>query len=319
MSQQRSQYLPFKTVERVIVHPIALLSISDHHFRMGLENTEKRVIGVLIGDVSNKVANVTQCFALPFEESNDDEEDKVFFVDGIYLEEMYELFKKVHSNEFIVGWYTSDVNIRKIDLDIHEFMKQYVPNPILMTVDVKATRAHEIPCSCYLYTEDIKPDGKPVLVSFKNVHTEIGFMEIEEVGVEQLLRDIKDVDISQIGTTITNSIHGLSSLEERLNSIAQYLDDVHTGRIEEPNNEIIGIIQSIFNLLPNLTFKDTLQSLAAQADESSFMIFLSQIIKCVVSVHDLVNIKKPPPYLLEKKDDKEGKKTVASEDAKPVS
>ena len=60
------------------------------------------------------------------------------------------------------------------------------------------------------------------------------------------------------------------------------------------DNEIIGIIQSIFNLLPNLELKDTLDSLATKSDDSAFMVFISQLCRSVVSLHELVNQKHPP-------------------------
>ena len=94
--------------------------------------------------------------------------------------------------------------------------------------------------------------------------------------------------MSEIGTTLTNSVHGLAALEHRLKGISSYLDDIINEKLPV-DNEIIGITQSIFNLLPNLELKDTVDSLSTKSDDSAFMIFISQLCRSVVSLHELVN------------------------------
>lgn len=52
----------------VVVHPTVLLSVVDHYNRIA-KDTKKRVVGVLLGEYGDKgVLDVTNCFAVPFEE-----------------------------------------------------------------------------------------------------------------------------------------------------------------------------------------------------------------------------------------------------------
>ena len=52
----------------VIVHPTVLLSIVDHYNRVA-RDTKKRVVGVLLGEYGdNNILDVTNCYAVPFEE-----------------------------------------------------------------------------------------------------------------------------------------------------------------------------------------------------------------------------------------------------------
>lgn len=278
------------SIERVAVHPIVLLSIADHHNRV-VDSGKQRVIGILLGDKYKGQVNVLQCFAVPFEE--DPSDNTVWFVDTNFIDEMYALHRKVTLKEQIVGWYSSSSKVSPNDLDIHHMMRRYCPNPVFITTDVGAKDPHEIPVSAFVGAERVRPDGQPIVTSFQNVPTIVDFLEVEEVGVEHLLRDIKDVDMSEIGTTLTNSVHGLAALESRLCGISQYLQDVIDKKYE-PDNEIIGIVQSIFNLLPNLVLQDTVDSLATKSDDSAFMVFVSQLCRSVVSLHELVNKKHPP-------------------------
>jgi 26S proteasome regulatory subunit N8 len=51
----------------VTVHPLVLLSVADHYHRVA-RGTRKRVVGVLLGEVVRGRVDVTNSFAVPFEE-----------------------------------------------------------------------------------------------------------------------------------------------------------------------------------------------------------------------------------------------------------
>lgn len=54
----------------VKVHPIVLLSIVDHHERTVGSKKNKRALGVLLGENINGIYEVTNSYALPFDESS---------------------------------------------------------------------------------------------------------------------------------------------------------------------------------------------------------------------------------------------------------
>lgn len=57
-------------------------------------STSKRVVGVLLGQDNGKTVNVANSFAVPFEE--DEKDSKTWFLDHNYIENMWEMFKKVN-------------------------------------------------------------------------------------------------------------------------------------------------------------------------------------------------------------------------------
>jgi len=77
-----------------VVHPLVLLSVTDHHARSVSRNSTKRVIGVLLGQDNGKTINVANSFGIPFEE--DEKDSKTWFLDHNYIEGMYDMFKKVN-------------------------------------------------------------------------------------------------------------------------------------------------------------------------------------------------------------------------------
>ena len=171
---------------RCIVHPLVLLSATDHYMRVFKDsiNSNKRVIGVLLGakEIAGErdtwktttassgeaaysqagVVNITNSFAVPFEE--DEKDPKIWFVDHNYLENMFGMFKKVNARERIVGWYTTGPKIRASDLEINEVFKKFTKNPVLVIIDVQPKDELGLPTDAYIATEEVKD------VSFLALH-----------------------------------------------------------------------------------------------------------------------------------------------------
>lgn len=106
---ERSNY----AMELVVVHPLVLLSIVDHYTRVA-KDTNKRVVGVLLGETFKGKADVTNSYAVPFEE--DPKDPTIWYIDRQYHEDMYAMFKKVNAREKVLGWYSTGPKIRPADI-----------------------------------------------------------------------------------------------------------------------------------------------------------------------------------------------------------
>jgi 26S proteasome regulatory subunit N8 len=69
----------------------------------------------------------------------------------------------------------------------------------------------------------ILQDGSPTSKTFEHIPSEIGAEEAEEVGVEHLLRDIKDTTVGTLSQRITNQLLGLKGLHAQIEEIKNYL------------------------------------------------------------------------------------------------
>ena len=58
----KTQQISARTIEKVVVHPLVLLSIVDHYNRVA-KDSRKRVVGVLLGSSSRGVVDVTNSYA----------------------------------------------------------------------------------------------------------------------------------------------------------------------------------------------------------------------------------------------------------------
>jgi len=286
-------------ISEIIIHPLVLLSAADHYHRVA-RNTQRRVVGVLLGSVSRGKVDACNSFAVPFEE--DRKNPAVFYLDHNYLENMLSMFRKINAKERVVGFYSTGPQIRPNDVRIHALLKRFVkvtpqtPPPVFVIIDVRPDR-HELPTTAYKVVEDDADAGPSsstgvVRETFAHVPSSIGAAEAEEVGVEHLLRDINDPTVSTVASLVRAKLSGLDSLAEKLREMEDYLTKVADGdTFTKVNQEIVNNSQTILNLLPNLNVDGLVKAIFVKTNDLHMVIYLSSLIRSVMALHDLVNNK----------------------------
>jgi len=275
-------------LDKVVVHPLVLLSVVDHFNRMGKIGNQKRVVGLLLGSWSSRgVLDIANSFAIPFDE--DDKDRDVWFLDHEYLENMYNMFRKVNAKERVVGWYHTGPKLHQNDILINDLIRKYCPNSVLVIIDPKPTRIG-LPTEAYKVVEEIHDDGSPTNKTFEHVATEIGAEEAEEVGVEHLLRDVKDTTVGTLSQRITNQLMGLKGLNQKLQDMRNYLEKVVAGELPM-NHEITYQLQDIFNLLPDVTNPSFVRSLQVNTNDQMLVMYIASVIRSVIALHNLINNK----------------------------
>lgn len=262
----------------VTIHPLVMLSAVDHYNRVA-SNTSKRCVGVLLGQRSPAAAgqsigqsgwsvNVANSFALPFEEdetASRNGSDGVWFLDHNYLENMFEMFKKINASERIIGWYHTGPKLRSSDLEINKVISRYCTQPVLLVIDLKRASGNGntgLPVDAYVAVEEIHDDGTAATFTFNHIPAEIAAEESEEIGVEHLLRDVSSAE-SVFPTTSTNTTHKKSSSSataaaapkdnQPSSSTAQFTDDSIAAEVSETlSTRINHIVNSLRGLAENL-------------------------------------------------------------------
>jgi len=115
-------------------------------------------------------------------------------------------------------------------------------------------------------------DGTPTRRSFQHLPSEIGAEEAEEIGVEHLLRDIKDTTVSTLAERVNAKLASLKGLKARLEDIQTYLKGVVDGKLPV-NHEITFLTQEIFNLLPNLNVEELVRSFSVKTNDMMLVSF----------------------------------------------
>lgn len=274
----------------VTVLPLVLLLVVDHYNRVA-KGTSKRVVGVILGEHldDGTTIHVTNLYAIPFEE--DEKNPAVWFLDHNYIDAMGEMFKKINAREVIVGWYHLGPKLRPLDLKINELFKKYTANPLLLIVDVEPRELVGIPTDAYFAVEDIKNDGLAAEKTFVHVPLLIEAEEAEEIGVEHLLRDIRDQAAGNLSLRVTNTYNSLLGLHQKLREIANYLDKVYQKKLPI-NHTILGKLQNVFNLLPNLMENGALgTSFTFKTNDDLMVVYIATLVRAIIAFHDLIENK----------------------------
>ncbi|EAT91406.2 hypothetical protein SNOG_01757 [Parastagonospora nodorum SN15] len=326
----------------VSVAPLVLLSAADHYGRQA-KGTRKRVVGVLLGQNDGKNVRVSNSFAVwqqannrpvPFEE--DEKDPSVWFLDHNYVESMNDMFKKVNAREKLIGWYHTGPKLRASDLEVNELFKRYTPNPLLVIIDVQPKEVG-VPTDAYFAVEEIKDDGTTTSKTFVHTPSIIEAEEAEEIGVEHLLRDIRDVAVGTLSTRITSQLQSLQGLHLRLRDIGQYLQKVLDEDLPV-NHAILGNLQDVFNLLPNLSTPkaapvggatngvgsaagaagaidngELARAMSVKTNDQLMAIYLSSLIRAITAFHDLIENKIKNKQEAGKEEGKDGEKEKKAE------
>lgn len=134
--------------------------------------------------------------------------------------------------------------------------------------------------------------------------------------------------VGTLSTRITSQLQSLQGLHLRLRDIGQYLQKVLDGTLPV-NHAILGNLQDVFNLLPNLSTPKTSSHIPDGADapltndseltnamgiktnDQLMAIYLSSLIRAITAFHDLIENK---IQNRQQQEEKEAKKDEAKEE-----
>lgn len=133
-------------------------------------------------------------------------------------------------------------------------------------------------------------DGTETRKTFLHVPSAIEAEEAEEIGVEHLLRDIKDSTTTTLSTRVSEQLASLRGLQSRLGDIQKYLAEVASGSVPV-NHQIVYHLQDALNLLPDLDDPVTTQSFAANTNDQLLVVYLSSLLRAIIALHALVDNK----------------------------
>lgn len=252
------------------VHPVVLLSIVDSYERRNED--AKRVIGTLLGTIEKGIVEVSNCFTVPHNESEEE-----VAVDIEFAKNMYDLHKKVNSLENIVGWYSTGFDVSEHSVLIHEYYTRECKNPIHLTVDT-SLRYSRMSMKAYISIPFGVPD-KTMGSMFKPIHLELTMHDPERVGVDviQSTKDRQrktipiDSDLQQVTTTCENMLNSLSGFTE-------YVDNVLNGSL--PADSSVGrLLMDLVNTVPRVKQEDFDEMMNANMKDLLMLVYLSNLTK----------------------------------------
>lgn len=95
--------------------------------------------------------------------------------------------------------------------------------------------------------EEISREGN-IYKSFFHIESRVEAYEPEEIGVEHLLREIKDISLNSIESNIHQKLQALKGLTNKVDEIREYLAKVREGKLQV-NNKVMFVLQVLFQIM----------------------------------------------------------------------
>jgi len=194
---------------------------------------------------------------------------------------------------------------------VHKIFYRYNTEPALVIIHVREL-SEDLPTKSYVAVDVVQSDGRHEK-EFAHVMSSVVASEAEEVGVEHLLREIQDISLSSLTTEVNRKMTGLQGLVDRLSTIRDYLEKVATERLPI-NQDILTNLQLIFNLLPNLSKIQLIQSFSVKKNDMMLNIYVASLLRSILALDQLLENRLENKLREEKKEKGEtGKKKEEKE------
>ena len=82
-----------------------------------------------------------------------------------------------------------------------------------------------MPTEAYASVEEVSDEGE-LVKNFIHIPSDIEATEEEEIGIEHLLRDIKDVSVGDLSKQVSNKIQSLKTFTSKVDDMWGYLEEV---------------------------------------------------------------------------------------------
>nr|XP_033781320.1 eukaryotic translation initiation factor 3 subunit F [Geotrypetes seraphini] len=266
----------------VKVHPVVLSSIVDSYERRN--EGAGRVIGTLLGTVDKHSVEVTNCFSVPHNESEDE-----VAVDMEFAKNMYDLHRKVSSSEVIVGWYATGNDITEHSVLIHEYYSREAHNPIHLTVDT-SMQGGRMNIKAYISASMGVP-GKTMGVMFTPLTVKYIYYDTERIGVDLIMKTCHNAtravgltsDLQQVGTAATR-------VQDALSTVLQYSEDVLSGKVTA-DNTVGRFLMDLVNQVPKILPEDFETMLNSNINDLLMVTYLANLTQAQIALNEkLLNL-----------------------------
>jgi translation initiation factor 3 subunit F len=203
----------------VKIHPVVLFSICDAYIRRN--DKQERVIGTLMGVVSDHAIEVKNCYVVPHNESSE-----TVAIDIAHHKTMYDLHHRVASHEVILGWFSTGSTLFNSDALIQDFYAKEAANAIHLVVDTTLTDK-QFNIKAFI-CRNLSLGDRQLASQFVETPCEVLSADLDKLGIDML--SVKDKDSTKPLTEADTLSSSLQHLTQLLDKAATYVDDVMAGR-----------------------------------------------------------------------------------------
>mmetsp|Transcript_14582 Transcript_14582/g.24864 ORF Transcript_14582/g.24864 Transcript_14582/m.24864 type:complete len:303 (+) Transcript_14582:94-1002(+) len=289
MSNEVIYLNPGPSAKTVKVHPFVLINIIDHYIRRNENQT--RVIGTLLGTITEGTIEIKNSFPVPHTETED---TYSVAVDIDFHNTLFALNQRVHPKEVIVGWYSTGSSINMASVYIHDFYAKEAATPVHLLIDVTLSNNT---LGVYTFIANQLSMGDKLLGShFSRIKHELKTHDAERVGAEAIIHGKGEAR----GNTVTpqSELQNVASMMKRLvdtlDDLIHYCDKVIDGKVE-PDNAVGHLLLETMSQIPALT-KESFEQVFHTATQDVLLVsYLGSLMRSQTAIAEKLALVMPPP------------------------
>ncbi|KAJ8977255.1 hypothetical protein NQ317_003956 [Molorchus minor] len=265
---------------QVKVHPVVLFQVVDAYERRNADS--HRVIGTLLGSVDKGIVEVTNCFCVPHKEYDDQVEAELS-----YAMDVYDLNRRVNSNEAIVGWWATGHEVTNHSAVIHEYYSRECNNPVHITVDT-SLQGGRMGLKAYVCVPLGVPSGKQGCM-FTSIPVDVTCYDPEVFALQLCQKTMGTgsgrprnvnpmLDLAQVA-------EAGSKMASMLEQVLSYVEDVLANRVA-PNNSVGRSLLDLVNSVPHMSNEQFSEMFNSNVKDLLMVVTLSQLIKTQLQLNE---------------------------------
>ncbi|WOL14080.1 eukaryotic translation initiation factor 3 subunit F-like [Canna indica] len=276
------QFFPLASpVQSARLHAVVLFNICDGYVRR--PDQAGRVIGTLLGSVSNGVVEIKNSYAVPHNESADQ-----VALDVDYHHSMYLSHLKVNPKEVIVGWFSTGLGVSGGSALIHDFYVKELKDahssvpPVHLTVDTSFMSGEA--CIKAYVSVNLTLGDKPLAAQFQEIPLDLRMIEAERIGFDIL----KTTTVDKLPGDLVGMEASMVRLYSLIDDIYKYVNDVVEGRLP-PDNKIGRVLADTLASVPNISPAAFDKLLDDKVQDNVALIYLTSLIRTQLSAAEKLN------------------------------
>ncbi|GMH41569.1 hypothetical protein BSKO_09479 [Bryopsis sp. KO-2023] len=256
------------------VHPVVPLMVCDAFTRRG--QSQNRVIGSLLGVVSEGEIIVTNCFTVPHTESMEQ-----VSIDINHHKTMLELHQKVAPTETVIGWFSSGHEVYSVDTLIQDFYANVTANPVYIVVDTSLEK-DSLAITAHV-SRPVLLKGNHVATEFVEVDCQVQMQEAEKIGLHLL----QNGSVESIPTDAEGLLGSFKKLQSMVSEVHEYVHDVVAGKATgDPN--IGRYLADTLSMVPFMDCDHFERLFNERLQELLLVLYLSNLVKAQIAIGDKV-------------------------------
>lgn len=235
------------------------------------------------GSADKGVVEVTNCFCVPHKEY-----DELVEAELSYAKDVYELNKRVNTNENIVGWWATGHEVTNHSSVIHDYYARECNNPVHLTLDTSLQGAR-MGIKAYICVQLGVPNGKQGCM-FTPVNVEVICYdpEVFALHLSQKTMGVRPKTVSPMMDLVQVGEAG-QKMNVLLDQVLNYVEDVLANRAT-PDNAVGRALLDLVNSVPHMTNEQFAEMFNSNIKDLLMVITLSQLLKTQLQLNEKLTL-----------------------------